>query len=208
MSKRLLSATAAVLAAALALASCNKPSQEASAPVSPGLPTAPIPPPGPAPAATPAAHLTGFFHEPGLNLFGYYFAKAPVQFGNFKLRELHLGTAEEFASYEKGQRISPNYAPVMLEFDDVTSPQRENELGQPYHEVSRRVLPKAYKVTSEQVSFYGQDDVLGEVSFEGQLDAKALERVRGGAAEEPVLTGVLSAMGQKLNRAFVWFGGD
>ncbi len=208
MTKRLLSATGAVLAAALALASCNKPSQEASAPVSPGLPTPPVAPPGPTAPPAPAAHITGFFHEPGLNLFGYYFAKAPVQFGNFKLRELHLGTAEEFASYEKGQRISPNYAPVMLEFDDVTSPQRENELGQPYHEVSRRVMPKAYKVTSDQVSFYGQDDVLGEVSFDGQLDAKALERVRGGAAEEPVLNGVIEAMGQKLNRAFVWFGGD
>lgn len=208
MSKRLLSATAAVLAAALTLASCNKPSQEASAPVSPGQPTAPVPPPGPAAPPAPAARLSGFFHQPGLNLFGYYFAKTPVQFGNFKLRELHLGTAEEFASYEKGQRISPNYAPVMLEFDDVTSPQRENELGQPYHEVSRRVLPKAYKVTSDQVSFYGQDDVLGEVSFDGQLDAKALERVRGGAAEEPVLNGTIGAMGQKLTRAFVWFGGD
>jgi hypothetical protein len=208
MSKRLLSATAAVLAAALALASCNKPSQDASAPVSPGLPTAPVPPPGPVPAPAPVTHLTGFFHQPGVDLFGYYFAKAPIQFGNFKLRELHLGAPEDFAAYEKGQRVSPNYAPIMLEFDDVTSPQRENELGQPYHEVSRRVLPKAYKVTSEQVSFYGQDDVLGEVSFEGQLDAKALERVKGGAAEEPVLTGVLTAMGQRLNRAFVWFGGD
>lgn len=35
MSKRLLSATAAILAATLALASCNKPTQEPSAPVSP-----------------------------------------------------------------------------------------------------------------------------------------------------------------------------
>lgn len=205
---RRLSATAAVLAAGLALSSCNKPSQEASAPVSPGQPTAPVPPPGPPATPAPAAHLTGFFHQPGQDLFGYYFAKAPVQFGNFKLRELHLGTAEEFASYEKGQRVSPNYAPMMLEFDDVTSPERENELGQPYHEVSRRVLPKAYRVTADQLSFYGEDAVLGEVSFEGELDAKALARVRAGGAEEPVLTGTLAAMGQRLNRVFVWFGGD
>lgn len=210
MSKRLLSATAtaAVLAAALALASCNKPTQEPSAPVSPGQPTATVPPPGPPAPAAPAVHLTGFFHQPSLNLFGYYFAKAPIQFGNFKLRGLHLGAPEDFANYEKGQRISPNYAPIMLEFDDVSSPLRENELGQAYHEVSRRVLPKGYKVTAEQVSFYGQDDVLGEVSFDGQIDAKALERVHAGGAEETVLTGALSAMGQKLNRAFVWFGGD
>lgn len=208
MSKRLLSATAALLAATLALAGCNKPTQEPSAPVSPGHPTPPVPPTGQAPAPAPAARLTGFFHQPGLNLFGYYFPKAPVQFGNFKLRQLHLGSPEEFASYEKGQRISPNYAPVMLEFDDVTSPQRENELGQPYHEVSRRVLPTAYRITSEQLSFQGRDDVLGEVSFEGRIDAKALERVQAGGAEETVLDGALAAMGQKLNRAFVWFGGD
>lgn len=205
---RRLSATAAVLAAGLALASCNKPAREPAAPAAPGQPAASAQPAAPTAPASPAAHLTGFFHEPGLNLFGYYFAKAPVQLGNFKLRALHLGAPEEFASYEKGQRISPNYAPVMLEFDDVTSPQRENELGQPYHQVSRRVLPKAYRVTAEQVSFYGEDPVMGAVSFDGQIDAKALERVRAGGAEEPVLTGALAAMGQKLNRVFVWFGGD
>ena len=208
MSTRLLSASAAVLAAALVLTSCNKPTQEPSAPVSPGQPTAIAPPPEPVAPAAPAVQLTGFFHQPGLNQFGYYFAKAPIQFGNFKLRGLHLGAPEDFANYEKGQRISPNYAPIMLEFDDVTSPLRENELGQPYHEVSRRVLPNAYKVTAEQVSFRGQDDVLGQVSFEGQIDAKALERVHAGGAEETVLTGALTAMGQTLNRAFVWFGGD
>ena len=63
-------------------------------------------------------------------------------------------------------------------------------------------------MTAEQVSFRGQDDVLGQVSFEGQIDAKALERVHAGEAEETVLTGALTAMGQTLNRAFVWFGGD
>ncbi|WP_340645037.1 hypothetical protein [Phenylobacterium sp.] len=208
MSKRLLFATAAVLAGTLALASCKKPVPEASAPAAPAQPAAPITQPDPVEPAPPAAPLTGFFHQPGVNLFGYYFAKAPIQFGNFKLRELHLGTAEEFASYEKGQRISPNYAPVMLEFDDVTSPRRENELGQPYHEVSRRVLPTAYRVTAEEVRFHGRDEMLGEVSFNSRLDAKALERVRAGGAEETVLTGTLAAMGQKLNRAFVWFGGD
>ncbi|MFZ3008702.1 MAG: hypothetical protein WA047_21260, partial [Phenylobacterium sp.] len=91
MSRRLLSASAAVLAAALALASCNKPTQEPSAPVSPGQPTATVAPPEPVAPIAPAAPLTGFFHQPGLNLFGYYFAKAPIQFGNFKLRGLHLG---------------------------------------------------------------------------------------------------------------------
>lgn len=200
---RLESFTAAVLVAALALAGCNKPAREPAAPPSPVQPVAPAQPAAPA-----KARLTGFTHTPGLNLFGYYLAKAPVQFGNFKLRALHLGSPEEFENYEKGQRISPNYAPMMLEFDDVTSPLRENELGQPYHEVSRRVLPRAYQVTAGQVSFQGQDAVLGEVSFDGGLDPKALERVRAGGAEEPVLTGVLSAMGQTLERAFVWFGGD
>jgi hypothetical protein len=96
----------------------------------------------------------------------------------------------------------------MLEFDDVTSARQENELGQAYHEVSRRVLPTAYRITPTEISFVGSDLVLGEVRFEGRIDRAALERVRAGGAEEPVLSGALSLMNQKLSRAFAWFGGD
>ena len=47
--------------------------------------------PEPVAPAAPAVQLTGFFHQPGLNQFGYYFAKTPIQVGNVKLRGLHLG---------------------------------------------------------------------------------------------------------------------
>ena len=194
--------SALVLSAALSLAACNR---QAQAPKPPPKPVAVAPNVPPAPAQ-PAAR--GFRHAAGLDLFGYYFPQGDVMFGNFKLRQLNLGSAEEFEGYEKGQRISPNYAPVMLEFDDVTSPQKENELGQTYHEVSRRVLPDSYEVTAQSITFHGHDEILGEVAFEGQLDTAALARVRSGGPEEPVLKGVVSAMRQKLNRAFVWFGGD
>lgn len=192
-----------ILVAALSLAACNRQDQ---APKTPAAKPAAIAPAAPQQPAAPAAQ--GFRHAAGLDLFGYYFPKSDVMFGNFKLRQLNLGSAEEFEVYEKGQRISPNYAPVMLEFDDVTSPQKENELGQTYHEVSRRVLPDAYEVTAGTIRFHGHDEVLGEVAFEGRIDAAALARVRAGGAEEPVLTGVVTAMRQRLNRAFVWFGGD
>ena len=198
--------SAALLATVLVLSACNR--QEAK-PAAPAPQAAPPPPAAlPAPVPAPEPQLSGFSHAPGLNLFGYYLAKAPVQFGNHRLRNVHLGAPEEFDSYEKGQRISAAYAPLMLEFDDITSPKRENELGQPYYEISRRVLPSAYRVTGQTVSFRGRDAVLGDVTFEGQFDAKALERVRAGGADEPVLSGVIVAMGQSVSRSFVWFGGD
>ena len=196
--------SAALLATVLLLSACNRQEAKPAAP--------PTPPPPPPPAATPPpppeTQISGLSHAPGMNLFGYYLSKAPVQFGNHRLRNIHLGATEEFDSYEKGQRISAAYAPLMLEFDDITSPKRENELGQPYYEVSRRVLPSAYRVTEQTVSFRGRDAVLGDVTFEGQFDAKALERVRGGGADEPVLSGVIVAMGQSVSRSFTWFGGD
>lgn len=193
---------ALILSAALSLTACDR---RAQTPKPPPKPTAAAPSVPPAPAQ-PA--VRGFHHAAGLDLFGYYFPKDEVMVGNFKLRQLNLGSAEEFEGYEKGQRISPNYAPVMLEFDDVTSPEKENELGQTYHEVSRRVLPDSYEVTANRITFHGHDEMLGDVAFEGQLDPAALARVRAGGAEEPVLKGVVTAMRQKLSRAFVWFGGD
>lgn len=192
-----------ILVAALSLAACNRQAQAPKTPAAKPAAVAPAQVQPPAPAAA-----QGYRHAAGLDQFGYYFPKSDVMFGNFKLRQLNLGSAEEFEAYEKGQRISPNYAPVMLEFDDVTSPQKENALGQTYHEVSRRVLPDAYEVTATTIRFHGHDEVLGDVAFEGRLDAAALARVRAGGAEEPVLTGVVTAMRQRLNRVFVWFGGD
>jgi hypothetical protein len=197
-------ASTLILVATLSLAACNR---QDKAPNAPAAKPAAVRPAAPAqPPAAPVAQ--GFRHAAGLDLFGYYFPQSDVMFGNFKLRQLNLGSAEEFEAYEKGQRISPNYAPVMLEFDDITSPQKENELGQTYHEVSRRVLPDAYEVTAATIRFHGHDEVLGDVAFEGRIDAAALARVRAGGAEEPVLTGVVTAMRQRLNRVFVWFGGD
>ncbi len=193
-----------VLTAALSLAACNRQAAQhkAAAPVA-AAPAAVAPPATPPPAAT-----AGLHHAAGLDLFGYYSPQAELMVGNFKLRQINLGSAEEFEAYEKGQRISPNYAPVMLEFEDVSSPQKQTELGQTYHEASRRVLPDSYQITAGAISFHGHDEVLGEVAFEGRLDGAALARVRAGGPEEPVLSGVVTVMRQKLTRAFVWFGGD
>ena len=195
-----------IASSGLVLLACNKPQAPAPTPKTQAAspPAAPAPPP----VAPIAPALAGFFHQPGHDVFGYYLPQTALTIGKYRLRELHLGGADEFESYEKGQRISPNYAPIMLEFDDTTSPQHENELGQPYHEVSGRVLPSAYRVTAQSVQFAGHDDQLGDVTYEGKLDAKALDRVRAGGASEPVLGGTLKALGQSVTKAYVWFGGD
>jgi hypothetical protein len=201
-----MSKIALVLAAAATLAACNRQSEEAPAPAQAPPPPAVAAPPAPPPVEP--AGLSGFSHQPGFEVMGYYLPRTEAKVGKFALRTLHLGSAEEFANFEKGRKVSASYAPIMLEFDDVDSPRKENELGQPYHEVSRRVLPTAYRITPTEIVFLGSDPVLGEVRFEGKIDRAALERVRAGGAEEPVLSGTLSFMNQKLSRAFTWFGGD
>lgn len=195
-----------LMAAALVLAAtaaCDR--------VAPRKPAAP--PPAAAPAPPPAAAapaLTGFRHAQGLDLFGYYEPDAEVTVANYTLEQIHIGGAEDFEAFERGQRVSPNYAPIMLEFADVTSPQHTNELGGSYYETTRRVLPDAYEVTAETIRFHGRDEVLGEVVFEGRLDRAALQRVQASDEDDDdvVLKGVLTVMRQRLTRGFTWFGGD
>lgn len=182
------------LALVLLLAACQRKAEQQAPPPKPAAP-APAPaeaPPAPAPA-------TGFSHAAGLDQFGYYMPQTDLTFGSYRLRNLHVGSAEELAAYERGQSVSPAYAPVMLEFVDIS----QGEEGP-----VRRVLPDTYALTGGKISFKGHDEVLGEVVFEGEIDTKALARVRSGGGEEPVLKAVVSAMRQRLTRSFTWFGGD
>lgn len=187
------------LALAVLLAACQRKAEQQAPAPKPPAPTA-------APAETPPAPAPpkGYSHAAGLDQFGYYMPQSDVMFGNYRLRNLHVGSAEELAAYERGQSVSPAYAPVMLEFEDV-SPAEE---GGDQPRAVRRVLPDSYELTATTVRFRGHDEVLGEVVFEGQFDTKALARVRSGGGDEAVLKGVVSAMRQRLTRSFTWFGGD
>ncbi len=176
-------ALGSALAACLTLAAC-KPTTETGK-----VETAPAPPS--APAAKPASPVT-FSHDPALNAFGYYFTDSDVRLGNLKLSSLNIGEPSDFADWEAGRRLS-TYAPVFLVFDDVTSPMAVGETGQAYHTVSLRVMPTAYKVDGQEVSFYGVDSKLGSMTFHGTFDLTTLSAAQaaGEAGSKPVLRGDL-----------------
>ena len=189
------------LLACLALAAC-KPATEVKTPEAAPLPST-------APAATPAAPAT-FSNDPTLDSRGVYLTRAVVQSGNLKLASLDIGQARDFADWEAGKRPT-TYAPIFMTFDDVTSPTAENELGQTYRTVSIRVMPTAYRVDGREVSFHGVDPNLGQVTFTGAFDLKALKAAKaaGPGEPKPVLTGVLQ-VGDRAFRdiVFSYFGGD
>ena len=217
---------AAPMAMLFALAACNQQaSQPAPAP-------APIPavaeatPPVAAPAAAPAAiaeaapaqpevAISGFKHDPATDAFGYYMPSAETKIGKWTLSNISIGTLDDFAKYEKGERDPPEYAPVLIEFYDESSPQVENENGGSEFTGQLRVLPTAYVVAGGKVQFAGDDPKLGHVTFSGALDVAGVKRAAGAMAETGgggdavVLKGDLT-VGDKVIRGlqFTWFGGD
>jgi hypothetical protein len=177
------------LLAYLVLVAC-KPATEVKTPE-----TAPAP--STAPAAEPAAPVT-FSHDPKLDSRGVYLTDAAVQSGALKLVSLDIGQANDFADWEAGKRPA-TYAPIFLEFDDVTSPTAENELGQ------------IYRVDGQEVSFHGVDPNLGQVTFTGAFDLEALKAAKaaGPGAPKPVMKGVLQVGDQQFrNIGLMYFGGD
>lgn len=193
----------------LLLAACdNKPAAEKPTPAQ--TPTASTPA---TPTSTNAADpsTVAFQHDPTLDVFGYYFTETAVRSGNWKLKSVNLGSPSDFAAWEDGKRPA-NFGPFFLEFEDVTSPTAENELGQVYHTASFRLQPDRYRVGAGQVTFHGQDPRVGEVLFSGGLDLAALKAAKaegpsGGA--RTVLTGGLQVGAERIrNISFIYFAGD
>lgn len=192
---------APALLACLALAAC-KPATEVKTPEA-------APAPSTAPAAAPPAPVI-FSHDPKLDAQGVYLTDAVVQSGDLKLTSLDIGQANDFADWEAGKRPAA-YAPIFMAFDDVTSPTAENARGQTDHTVAIRVMPTAYRVDAQQVSFHGVDPNLGEVTFTGAFDLKALKAAKGAGpgGPKPVLTGALQVGDHSFrNIVFSYFGGD
>jgi hypothetical protein len=189
-----------VLATCLLLAACKPATETKRAEISPAASAAP--------AAAPAP--VTFAHDPGLDSLGYYFTDAVVQAGNLKLTSLNIGQASDFADWEAGKRPA-TYAPIFMEFEDVTSPKAENELGQTYHTVSLRVMPTAYRVDGREVSFHGVDPQVGEVTFSGAFDLDALKAAKaaGPGEPQPVLKGGLQVGDRQFrNISFKYHGGE
>lgn len=194
----------AVLAPCLLLCACdNRP----AAP--PPIDAAPVA--AAAPAVKPATPASPFQHDPALDVFGYYFTETVVKAGNWRLKSVNMGAPSDFAAWEEGKRPS-NYGPFFLEFEDVSSPTAQNELGQIYHTVSFRLQAESYRVDSEAVMFRGQDPRIGEVTFSGRFDIKALEAAKIAGPPGPprsVLTGGLQIGPEPIRKiSFIYFAGD
>ncbi|HYD28795.1 hypothetical protein [Brevundimonas sp.] len=183
--------TAAALFAALAAASCDRP-----------------PAPADAPGEAPAPPAAGFAHTMTSDLSGYYMPAGEVNVGKWRLDHLFIGQPAEFASWEGGARGDP-FAPVMLEFEDSTSPMVETELGET-RSVTARVLPTSYAVSDTAVAFSGDSTELGRVTFEGRLDPGALATARRNlGGDGVVMTGTLRVGGQTLEGVrLTWWMGD
>ncbi|HYC73717.1 hypothetical protein [Brevundimonas sp.] len=175
----------ATIAAALAVASCDR---------------------AVAPAEGPTA--TAFSHSTTADISGYYMPAEPVRMGRWSLDHIFVGQASEFESWEAGSR-SETFGPVMIQFDDAASPLVATELGEA-HSVTARILPTRYEVTDTAVSFEGQSPELGRVRFDGRLDPDALatsKRNLGG--DGVVLIGALTAGGETArNVRMRWWMGD
>lgn len=179
--------TAALAGALFALASCDRPQ-----------------PAGEAPAEALAA---AFVHTAAEDQSGYYMPKGEVTAGAWRLDHLFLGQTADFEAWEAGRREGV-FAPVMLEFVDPNSPLVDTELG-PVRSGRVRVLPDRYEVTDDRVVFAGQAEGVGEVSFEGRLDADALAIARRNLGDEAeVLSGQITAGGRTTPVSLRWWAGD
>ena len=101
--------------------------------------------------------------------------------GKWSFDHVFVGQAAEFESWKAGQRTG-TFAPVMLQFDDTTSPMVPSEIGEA-HSVTARVLPTSYSVNDAEIRFEGRSPELGLVQFSGRLDQGALATARRNLAE-------------------------
>jgi len=170
----------------LLLASCNRPE---------------------APAEPPPA-TAAFSHAISADLSGYYLPAGELRVGKWSLDHIFVGQAQDFRSWEGGSR-SETFGPVMLQFEDVTSPMVQTEIGET-RSVSARVLPTAYSVSDTSISFEGRSPELGPVRFAGVLDPGALATARRNLGDEGVVvTGTLKVGdGPAQNVQLRWWAGD
>jgi hypothetical protein len=195
----------AALALAAVIAACKKPE-----PARPPASAAPAPSTAPASAApSPASAAPAFRHDASLEVFGYYLPAQKVMSGPYRLRNISLGSEDDFRNWEANHRLA-TYAPVMLEFDDTSSPRTTGETGAEGYAETVRVLPDRYAVGDDGVSFEGHDAKLGAVSFKGRFDAHGFAAAkRGDAPQAVVLIGEVKVGGKNFPETrFTWFGGD
>ncbi|WP_417231092.1 hypothetical protein [Brevundimonas sp.] len=143
----------------------------------------------------PAAR-SAYSHDISADESGYYRPLTPVRSGDWTLSHLFIGQTAEFAAWEAGERIA-GLAPVMLEFEDTAG-------------ARTRVVPSRYTVTDSTVRFAGRSPALGEVAFDGRLDADALATARRNLGDESaVVAGTLTVDGRTIRGVQLrWWAGD
>ena len=193
-------------AAALTLAGCNR--QDSKPQPAPAPAPAPAPVPVDAPAAARPA-VSGFTHTGNFDNAGYYMPARDIRIGNWQLKTIGVGAISDFAAWEQGDRTS-TFGPILLQFDDTTSPLTTNEMGGEGHEVSVRVLPSGYATDGKTLRFAGVDPKLGAITFEGAFDPAAMAEAKAqGASEATVLTGTLLVGDTRIDNArFTFFAGE
>jgi hypothetical protein len=180
------------LAAMLAVASCDRPDTQGEAPS----------------ATAPAAPAAAFSHSISSDLSGYYMPANEVRIGKWSFDHIFVGQAQEFEAWEGGRR-SGTFGPVMLQFDDVTSPMVQTEIGEA-RSITARVLPSTYSVTDNRIAFEGRSAELGAVRFEGTLDPGALATARRNLGDEGVVVTGRLTVGDAPAQAVQlrWWAGD
>ena len=157
---------------------------------------------------TPSADTPVFNHSMGSDLSGYYMPASEVRVGKWSFDHVFVGQTAEFQAWEAGDR-NGTFGPVMLQFDDVTSPMVQTEIGEA-RSITARVLPTAYSVTDTSLSFEGRSPELGAISFEGALDPGALATSRRNLGNEGVVVNGSLKVGNApaRNVQLRWWGGD
>jgi hypothetical protein len=166
--------------------------------------------PGDAGDAAPAPAARAFSHGISSDLSGYYMPMTNVRIGDWSFDHVFVGQTADFQAWEAGERTE-TFAPVMLQFDNVTSPmvETETEIGEA-HSVTVRLLPTAYTVRDTRISFRGRSPELGVVSFEGDLDPGALATARRNLGDEGVVVNGELRVGELPPKTVQlrWWGGD
>jgi len=148
-------------------------------------------------------------HVEGQALFGYYMPSSEVRMGDWVLSHMFIDDAS-FADVWTEENGEAYFAPMMFEFDDTSSPMGINELGGEYYENGTRALPGRFVVTANTVSFEGQAEELGAVTFSGSYDRSVVLAAQDwGATEDIAIEGRLQIGDQVFEDVqFSWYGGD
>lgn len=122
-------------------------------------------------------------------LFGYYLPDTDVGTGDIRLDHISIGMDWEFEEFFAGE--PDRYQPLVMAFDDVSSPTGIGELGNTYYEVSYAVFPQNFLITDLELTFSGIHEAIGAYSFEGTFNPQQVEAFHQGFPAEGALTGTL-----------------